>query len=111
MVARRFSAAMEEMPDDVFDEAEDDMASRKSTKDAADPAPTALPAEVLESGDRAEVPIERALHLRVLAGILGGQADDARVEQALQLAQEVYELEIATAASLESYRSAGNAPQ
>jgi hypothetical protein len=42
--------------------------------------------------------------------MLGGQADEARVEQALQLAQEVYELEIATA-SLENYRSAGNAPE
>ena len=102
---------MEEMPNDVFDEAEEDMASRKSTKDEANPAPTALPAEVLESDGTAKVPIERALHLRVLAGILGGQADDARVERALQLAQEVYELEIATAASLENYRSAGNAPE
>ena len=101
---------MEEVPNDVFDEAEEDMASRKSTKDEANPAPTALPAEVLESDD-IKVPIERALHLRVLAGILGGQADDARVERALQLAQEVYELEIATAASLENYRSAGNAPE
>jgi hypothetical protein len=109
MAAKEVSAAMEEVSNDVFDEAEDDMASRKSTKDAANPAP--LPAEVLEPDDTAEVPIERALHLRVLAGILGGQADDARVEQALQLAQEVYELEIATAASLENYRSAGNAPE
>jgi hypothetical protein len=111
MAAKGVSAAMEEVSNNVFDEAEEDMASRKSTKDAANPAPTALPAEVLKPDDLAEVPIERALHLRVLAGILGGQADDARVERALQLAQEVYELEIATAASLENYRSAGNTPE
>jgi hypothetical protein len=111
MAAKELSAAMEEVSNNVFDEAEDDMASRKSTKDAANQTPTALPAEVLESDHTAEVPIERALHLRVLAGILGGQADEARVEQALQLAQEVYELEIATAASLDNYRSAGNTPE
>jgi hypothetical protein len=101
---------MEGVPNGVSDEAED-MTSSKSTKNAPNPAPTALPAEVMESDDAAAVPIERALHLRVLAGILGGQADDARVEHALQLAQEVYELEIATAGSLENYRSAGNAPE
>jgi hypothetical protein len=110
MAAKEVSAAMEEVSNEVVDEPEDEM-SRKSTKDAADPTPTALPAEVLESDDADEVRIERALHLRVLAGILGGQADDGRVEQALQLAQEVYELEIASAASLENYRSAGNAPE
>jgi hypothetical protein len=51
----------------------------------------------------AAVAIEPALHLRVLAAILGGQAGDARVEQALRLAQEIYELELD--ASLEDYRS------
>ena len=51
----------------------------------------------------AAVPLEPALHLRVLAAILGGQAGDARVEQALTLAQEIYELELD--ASLEDYRS------
>jgi hypothetical protein len=53
--------------------------------------------------EMAAVPIEPALHLRVLAAILGGQAGDARVEQALALAQEIYELELD--ASLEDYRS------
>jgi hypothetical protein len=53
--------------------------------------------------EMAGVPIETALHLRVLAAILGGQAGDARVEQALTLAQEIYELELD--ASLEEYRS------
>jgi hypothetical protein len=98
---------MEEVANVVSDKAED-MATSKGTKDA-NPTPTALPAEVMDSDEKTTAPMERALHLRVLAGMLGGQADEARVEQALQLAQEVYELEIATA-SLENYRSAGNAP-
>jgi hypothetical protein len=51
----------------------------------------------------AAVSIEPALHLRVLVAILGGEAGDARVEQALTLAQEIYELELD--ASLEDYRS------
>jgi hypothetical protein len=51
----------------------------------------------------AAVPIEPALHLRVLAAILGGKTGDARVEQALMLAQEIYELELD--ASLEDYHS------
>jgi hypothetical protein len=54
---------------------------------------------------QATVPIERALHLRVMAEMLRGQADESRVEEALALAQEVYQLETATA-SLENYRSA-----
>ena len=53
--------------------------------------------------EMAAVAIEPALHLRVLAAILGGQAGDPRVEQALTLAQEIYELELD--ASLEDYRS------
>jgi hypothetical protein len=53
--------------------------------------------------EMAAVPIEAALHLRVLAAILGGHAGDARVEQALMLAQEIYELELD--ADLEDYRS------
>jgi hypothetical protein len=100
---------MEEAHNDVSDQAED-MASSKRTKDAANPTPSALPAEIMDSDETAAVPIGRALHLRVLAGMLGGQADEALVEQALELAQEVYELEIANA-SLENYRSAGNAPE
>jgi hypothetical protein len=109
MAAKESSVAMEEPPNDVSDEAED-MTSSKRPKDAANPTPTALPAEVMDSDETAAIPIGRPLHLRVLAGMLGGQADEARVEQALELAQEVYELEIATAA-LENYRSAGNAPE
>jgi hypothetical protein len=100
---------MEEVPEGVADEAED-MATSKRTKEGENPAPTALPAEVMDSDETAAVSVERALHLRVLAGMLGGQGDEARVEQALRLAQEVYELEIATA-SLDNYRSAGNAPE
>ena len=98
---------MEEVPNVVSDKAED-MTTNKGTKDAANPTPTALPAEVMGSYETG-APMERALHLRVLAGMLGGQADEARIEQALRLAQEVYELELASA-SLENYRSAGNAP-
>ena len=47
--------------------------------------------------------IEPALHLRVLAAILGGQGGETRVEEALALAQEVYALEQENA-SLEHYR-------
>ena len=97
---------MEEVPNVVSDEAED-MTTSKGTKDAANPTPAALPAEVMDSYETGAL-MERALHLRVLAGMLGGQADESRIEQALRLAQEVYELELATA-SLENYRSAGNA--
>jgi hypothetical protein len=108
MAAKEVTAAMEEVPSVVPDKAED-MTTSKGTKDAANPTPTALPAEVMDSYEESTAPMERALHLRVLAGMLGGQADEARVEQALRLAQEVYELEIASA-SLDNYRSAGNAP-
>jgi hypothetical protein len=104
MAAKEVSAAMEEVRNDLSDKAED-MTSNKGTKAAENPTPTALPPEVMDSSESATFPIERALHLRVLAGMLGGQADDSRVEEALALAQEVYELEIATA-SLENYRSA-----
>ena len=45
---------------------------------------------------------ERALCLRVLAAVLGEQAAEARVEQALALAQEIYELELEDA-SVEEY--------
>lgn len=100
---------MEEVPNVLSDKAED-MTSSKGTKDAANPTPTALPAEVMDSDETATASMERALHLRVLAQMLGGQAEEAQVEQALRLAQEVYELEIATA-SLENYRSEGNAPE
>jgi hypothetical protein len=104
MATKEVSAAMEEVRNDVSDQAED-MMSNKGTKDAANPTPAALPPEVMDSSEQARVPIERALHLRVLAAMLGGQNDDSRVEEALALAQEVYELEITTA-SLENYRSA-----
>jgi hypothetical protein len=112
MAAKEVSAAMEEVANDVFDEAENMASSSKGAKDAANPTPTALPPEVMDSDEMAAVPVERALHLRVLAGMLGEQGDEARVEQALGLAQEVYELEIATASlELQNYRSAGNAPE
>jgi hypothetical protein len=93
---------MEEARNHVSDQAED--MTDKGTKDAEKPTPAALPPEIMDSSEPATLPIERALHLRVLAAMLGGQAEDSRVEEALALAQEVYELEIATA-SLENYRS------
>jgi hypothetical protein len=97
------SAAMEEGRNAVPDQAED-MTKSKATKNAANPAPAALPPEVMDASAPATVLIERALHLRVMAEMLRGQADDSRVEEALTLAQEVYELEVAN--SLENYRSA-----
>jgi hypothetical protein len=111
MAAKEVLAAMEEVVSDVSNEAEN-MTSSKGTKDAATPTPSALPADVMDSDERPAAPIARALHLRVLAGILGEQGDEARIEQALELAQEVYELEIATSSlELQNYRSAGNASE
>ena len=65
--------------------------------------PTPLPAEVMESellSRQGELP----LHLRVLRAIVEGQADQERVDQALALANEIYELETANIA-LRDYRS------
>jgi hypothetical protein len=104
MAAKEVSAAMDDVRNGLSDQVEE-MTSNKGTKDAANPTPNALPPEVMDSSEPATVPIERALHLRVLAAMLGAQADESRVEEALALAQEVYELEITTA-SLENYRSA-----
>jgi len=56
------SAAMEEVRNDVSDKAED-MTRSKSTKDAASPAPAALPPEVMDAAgngpDRARAPPAR----------------------------------------------------
>jgi hypothetical protein len=56
--------------------------------------------DLREEEDTAIAP---ALHLRVFAAILAGQAEKTLVEQALTLAQEVYELEFD--ASLDDSRS------
>jgi hypothetical protein len=82
---------------------EDPMAN-KATKDTVDQKPTALPPEVMDASEPPTVSVERPLHLRVMAAMIHGQVEEERVDQALALAQEVYELEIANT-SLESYRS------
>jgi hypothetical protein len=83
---------------------EDSMAN-KATKETTDRTPSALPPDVMEESEPPAVSAHRPLHLRVLAAMINEQVDEARVERALTLAQEVYELEIASA-SLENYRSA-----
>jgi hypothetical protein len=45
------------------------------------------------------------LHLRVLKMIVQGQVDEERLQQALDIAHEIYELETAGVA-LDEYRSA-----
>ena len=79
--------------------------SEQETSDMTGQMPAALPSEVMDASDPGTVKGERPLHLRVLRAMIEGQVDEARVDQALALAQEVYELELANV-SLESYRSA-----
>ena len=95
---------MEEVPDHAYEEGEQMAKRNETTDEAPNQAPTALPRDVMDSPLDTEVAVERALHLRVLAAMLDGQAEETRIEQALALAQEVYELELASA-SLEDYRS------
>ena len=66
--------------------------------------PTPLPADVMadsKSASRTELP----LHLRVLKMIVQGQVDEERLQEALDIAHEIYELETAGVA-LDEYRSA-----
>jgi hypothetical protein len=79
--------------------------SEKETSDTTGRTPTALPPDVMDASDPRTVQGERPLHLRVLRAMMEGQVDEGRVDQALALAQEVYELELANV-SLETYRSA-----
>jgi hypothetical protein len=74
------------------------------TTDERTPAP--LPSDVMRPSDLPSGPEDDLpLHLRVLRAILEGQPD--RIDHALSLAAEVYELETKnTAALLETYRSA-----
>jgi hypothetical protein len=65
--------------------------------------PTPLPSEVMAGPESSSG--EMPLHLRVLGVIVEGQTDDARLRQALEIAQEIYELETARVA-LDDYRSA-----
>jgi hypothetical protein len=91
---KEVTAAMKEAPNGVF-EHEVIVRGTEATEAAYSP-PDALPSDrtPLETGQD-----ERALCLRVLAAVLGEQAAQARVEQALALAQEVYELELEDASS------------
>jgi alpha-D-ribose 1-methylphosphonate 5-triphosphate synthase subunit PhnI len=79
--------------------------SEKETSDTTGRTPTALPPDVMDASDPRTAQVERPLHLRVLRAMIEGQVDEGRVDQALALAQEVYELELANF-SLETYRSA-----
>jgi hypothetical protein len=78
----------------------------KTMSDTIDETPTPLPPEVInpsESPARREDDLP--LHLRVLRALVEGEPTQQRVDQALSLANEVYELETANLA-LENYRSA-----
>jgi hypothetical protein len=82
-------------------ETEDEMDDLK-TKESETPTP--LPADVIadsKSASRTELP----LHLRVLKMIVQGQVDEERLQEALDIAHEIYELETAGVA-LDEYRSA-----
>jgi hypothetical protein len=70
---------------------------------ANEKTPTPLPPDVMadaESAAGGDMP----LHLRVLEVIVQGQADEARLRQALEIAHEIYQLETARVA-LDDYRS------
>jgi hypothetical protein len=66
--------------------------------------PTPLPSDVM-AGPQSASSSDMPLHLRVVGLIVQGQADEDRLGQALEIAQEIYELETARVA-LEEYRSA-----
>jgi hypothetical protein len=100
--------------DDRSNDREDTTVANKLAKDTGEQMPSPLPPEVIDTSERPQaqeeptfmhVLEERPLHLRVLAALIQGQPDEARVEQALTLAQEVYEMELSNA-SFETYRSA-----
>ena len=65
--------------------------------------PTPLPRDVMGDSVWASSP-DMPLHLRVLKMIVQGQADEERLQQALDIAHEIYELETAGVA-LDEYRS------
>jgi hypothetical protein len=94
---------MEVIINGVAKNGEETMAN-KVTKDGTEGTPTALPPDVMNAPEPSPAAVERPLHLRVLAEMIDGQVDQTRVEKALTLAQEVYELELASV-SLENYRS------
>lgn len=66
--------------------------------------PTPLPRDVMTdttSASSSDMP----LHLRVLKMIVQGQVDDERLQQALEMAREIYDLETARV-GLDEYQSA-----
>jgi len=70
----------------------------------ASETPTPLPPDVLadsKSASSSELP----LHLRVLRMVIQGQVEEERLQQALDIAHEIYELETA-GVELDEYRSA-----
>jgi hypothetical protein len=77
----------------------------ESMSDTVDDTPAPLPPDVLSESEPPSDQGDLPLHLRVLKAIVEGQADPERVDRALALANEVYELETANVA-LENYRSA-----
>jgi hypothetical protein len=66
--------------------------------------PTPLPRDVMTDSTSASSS-DMPLHLRVLKMIVQGQVDDERLQQALDMAREIYELETARV-GLDEYRSA-----
>ena len=67
-------------------------------------APKPLPPEVM-ADSKSPSSLNLPLHLRVLELIVEGQPEGERLRQALQLANEIYELET-TDVPLDEYRSA-----
>ena len=66
--------------------------------------PTPLPRDVMTDSTSASTS-DMPLHLRVLKMIVQGQVDDERLQHALEIAREIYDLETARV-GLEEYRSA-----
>jgi hypothetical protein len=77
----------------------------ETMSDTIDDTPAPLPPDVMSPSEPSANHDELPLHLRVLRAIVEGKADQERVDRALALAHEVYELETANLA-LENYRSA-----
>ncbi len=69
---------------------------------ADEKTPAPLPPDVM--ADAGSAAGDMPLHLRVLEVIVQGQADEARLRQALEIAHEIYQLETARVA-LDDYRS------
>jgi hypothetical protein len=70
---------------------------------ANEKTPTPLPPDLMADSGSA-VGGDMPLHLRVLEVIVQGQADEARLRQALEIAHEIYQLETARVA-LDDYQS------